>query len=130
MKHTNQSQTKSSYFQNLDAISGMKEISDEAAATCSGGGAQTITLYDGDNDAKSWKKDYAGEGEDNIDDAIIGGGWNNRATKVNITGGIWRLYDGDKLTGVYSKELGAGTYDLSKITPNLSRKVTSFLRVV
>jgi hypothetical protein len=42
MKHTNQSQTNSSYFQNLDAISGMKELSDEAAATCSGGDAVPI----------------------------------------------------------------------------------------
>lgn len=39
MKITNQSQINSSYFQNLDNISGMKELSDEAAATCSGGDA-------------------------------------------------------------------------------------------
>jgi hypothetical protein len=39
----NKSQTNSSYFQNLDAISGMKELSDEAAATCSGGKAVNLT---------------------------------------------------------------------------------------
>jgi hypothetical protein len=127
MSFTTQTQMSKSPFQNLDAVSALKELSDVAAASCSGGSDQTITLYDGDNDARSWKKS-SGQGEDNIDDAIIGDGWNNRATKVNITGGTWRLYSGNQYTGD-SKEIGAGNYDLSKIKPNLSRRLTSFLRV-
>jgi len=54
MKHTNQSQANSSYFQNLDAISGMKELSDEAAAICSGGQnyrwGDLISIKDQDKD--------------------------------------------------------------------------------
>jgi hypothetical protein len=46
MKKTmhNKSQANSNYFQNLDAISGMKELSDEAAATCSGGAAESVAF--------------------------------------------------------------------------------------
>jgi hypothetical protein len=47
MNYNNQSQANSNYFQNLNAISGMKELSDEAAATCSGGAS--ITLFENDN---------------------------------------------------------------------------------
>jgi hypothetical protein len=39
MNSNNQFQNDRKYFQNLDAISGMKELSDEMAATSSGGGA-------------------------------------------------------------------------------------------
>lgn len=96
MSFTNQTQMSKSPFQNLDAVSALKEISDKSAAICSGGAdtEEKITLYDAAGKEQSFTK-KVGQGEDNLDDEIFGSGWNNRATAVKISGGGWKLYDGD-----------------------------------
>lgn len=112
MNLTTQKQTSKAPFQNLDAISGLKEISDGAAATCSGGGG-SITLFEDDK----FKGDATvrDENDRNLKNGPFKG-WNDRTSSVVVNSGKWELYQkADYDDSGWSVTLGVGRYNLAAL---------------
>ncbi len=111
MNSDNQSQNRSEYFQNLVTIPGVKELSDGAAATCSGG--EAITLYK-DANFKGDKLDLDGDDKDISN--TFSQGLEDNVTSIRIRVGTWRFY-----TKRNFDESG-GAFTLSKDSPNIGAK--------
>jgi hypothetical protein len=87
MSLTSQTQMSKLSFQNLDTVSALKEISDEAAAVCSGG-IEAVTLYD-----KDFRVDPTGGEALAIDnDKKRLGSFDDKTSSVIVRSGKWRLY--------------------------------------
>jgi hypothetical protein len=84
MNSNNQSQNRLEYFQNLGALSGIQELSDGAAATCSGG--TDIILYDNDN--------FSGSSKAFTDDIgnFVDVDFNDRTESISVRNGVWEVY--------------------------------------
>ncbi len=87
MNFNKQTKTGDTPFQNLDAVSALKEISDEAAAVCNGG-IEAVTLYD-----KDFRVDPTG-GEARAINASTKrlGSFDDKTSSVIVRSGKWRLY--------------------------------------
>ncbi len=116
MKFTDRSQTHSKYFQNLDNIARVKELSDEAAATCCGGAK--VILYDrgdltGNNNDNDPNNNFCEIG-DSITITNSGGlcaGFDlNKTSSIAINQGMWRLYPQENFKGK-PVTLSPGGYD-------------------
>lgn len=107
----NQSQTNSNYFQNLDAIPGMKELSDGVAAICSGGA--DITLY---KDADFKGENLELNGNDRIPNLF---NFNDKTSSVKVNKGTWLLYPDinfkDEKGGSQAIVLDPGNYNLKQL---------------
>lgn len=94
------------YFNQLDATLAVKEISDEAASTCSGGLAP-VSLYANEDYEGEEFKVY--ENDDNLDNRKFGVGkdFNNKTSSIIVRRGTWQIYSKDGYDGT-SKTLYAG----------------------
>ncbi|GAB1541210.1 hypothetical protein NUACC21_38800 [Scytonema sp. NUACC21] len=117
------------------------ELDDEVAATCSGGVQRDIyfggddpdvILYDSPNLLTSGATLHINAkalgGDDNLDNAAIGSGWNNRTSSIRVIRGEWLIYEngdqkstpikitakgGPKKNGVYPNHKAFGLPDNS-----------------
>ena len=87
MKFTDQSQIQSDYFQNLDNISGVKELSNEVA-TSYNGGQDAVTLFD--DGFFNPNKGKLGVNTDFNDLGVFN--FNNKTSSIDINRGTWTLY--------------------------------------
>jgi hypothetical protein len=118
MNSNNQSQNRLEYFQNLGALSGIQELSDGAAAICSGG-LEPVTLYD--IDFRKDKEDQkGGEARAIYGDTKDLGNFDGKTSSVIVREGKWRLYSmpnfqtyipGVPLAATRSIDLGPGSYN-------------------
>jgi hypothetical protein len=101
-------------FQNLAAVSALKEISDEAAAIFNGG---KITLYDGNQTQVLGTFTFGGKPN------LIS---NDKISSINIDDDSqWRLFADANYKG-YGQTFGKGK---TTLPPTLNNKVSSFIRV-
>jgi hypothetical protein len=112
MSFTTKTQDDQKNFQNLDAIHGIKEVSDEAASVCSGG-LEAVTLYD-----KDFRDDPSGGDAIPINgDTPRLGNFNNRTSSIIIRRGTWKLWPDEnfKNSNPYDGRLpivlGVGSYN-------------------
>jgi hypothetical protein len=114
MNFTTKKQTNQNNFQNLDAIPGIKEVSNEAASFCSGG---QITFYDKEQKETLGTFSFGGKRSLISDDKI---------SSINITDNSeWRLF-ADPNYGGYAQTFKKGK---TTLPPELNNKVSSFIRV-
>jgi hypothetical protein len=97
--------TNNKYFQNLEAISALNALEDEAAATCSGGA--DLELYEDAN--------FGGQRRDiNVGQVSYLGFFNDKTSSIKINSGTWEFYnDADfnkNLPGLPITRLGPGEY--------------------
>jgi hypothetical protein len=117
MVFTNQPQTNPEYFQNLSAITDLKELPDETAATCSGG---SLKLYD-TADFKGLLGTYP---LDSRSSQILG---INKASSIIIDDDSkWRIYSGRKGDTQISRDFTKGKYVLP---PELNNNVSGAQRI-
>lgn len=116
--------TNSKQYFNLEAMSALKLVEDEVAATCSGGSAYTgsgdpdVNLFSGSPDGGDSLTVNADIG-DGL--SYIGDGFNDKTTFVQVLRGTWVAYDNANFDqplgtfgpGVYA--LGDGANRLSSI---------------
>jgi hypothetical protein len=89
MTLANRTKVNSAYFQNINTISGVEEISDEVAATYFGG-ERSITLYDGPS--------FGIIPEQVIETDISNLSqldFNNKTSSLTVNEGVWRLFPGE-----------------------------------
>jgi hypothetical protein len=94
-----------------------QELDDEVAATCSGGkisfgGSNPDVLLFEDTQYRGRAlaiNATSGAGDENLDNAAIGSGWNNRTSSIKIIRGTWQIYTGDNYKGT-TKTLRPGDY--------------------
>ncbi len=93
------------------------ELDDEVAATCSGGkiyfggSDPDMILFENENFTGDSLRVNAtiGDGDDNLDNALIGRGWNDKTSSIIIYKGRWQLFRKDGYTGPVSVRSG-GSY--------------------
>ena len=93
------------------------ELDDELAATCSGGkiyfngpDPDVILFEDTNFGGKSLGINATtNDGDDNLDNALIGSGWNDRTSSIKVIRGTWQLFRNDGYKGAKS-ERGKGQY--------------------
>ncbi|MFB2879430.1 beta/gamma crystallin-related protein [Floridanema aerugineum] len=93
------------------------ELDDEVAATCSGGRVYfngpdpDVILFEHNNfgGASLGVNATTGDGDSNLDNAIIGSGWNNRVSSIKIFRGKWQLFRDSGYQGPHSDK-GRGNY--------------------
>jgi hypothetical protein len=116
MNFANQTKVNSAYFQNMNAIAEIEEISDEAAATYSGG-ARSITLYDGPSFGTIPERVIETDFNDlsQLD-------FNNKTSSLTVNDGVWAFFPGknfsDSPGGSKAITLTKGAYkkeDLEKL---------------
>jgi Beta/Gamma crystallin len=102
MNFTTKLHTNQNNFQNLDTIPGIKEVSDEAAATCSGGN-DAITLFNGGN----FNGSSVGVNNDigNLRDLDF----NDKTSSIKIRQGVWQVCEDAGFKGDKAR-LGPGDY--------------------
>ncbi|QFS48674.1 beta/gamma crystallin-related protein [Nostoc sphaeroides] len=96
------------YFKQLDAT--LTVIDDEVAATCSGGriyfggSDPDVILFEDKNFGGAALRINAtnGAGDDNLDNAAFGSGWNNRTSSIKVIRGEWQLFRDGNFKGPVS----------------------------
>ena len=116
MTFNTQTTTVTTPFQNLDEFSALREISDESAASCSGGKFfvngpnPDVILYDSVYDRNGNPPTGAalpinattGDGDDNLDNKFGGIGpydFNNKTSSIKVIRGQWRIFEDDGYRG-------------------------------
>ncbi len=102
----------------FEATPAFQELDDEVAATCSGG-----EIYFGGSDPDMILFEHAnfqgeslrvnatiGYGDDNLDNALIGNGWNDRTSSMIIYRGNWQLFRDAGYVGPVSRR-STGRYE-------------------
>jgi hypothetical protein len=93
------------------------ELDDEVAATCSGGtiyfggsNPDVILFEDTQYRGKALRINAtSGDGDDNLDNAAIGSGWNNRTSSIRVIRGTWQIYTDGNYKGT-TRTLVPGDY--------------------
>lgn len=128
------------YFKQLNATLTVIELDDAVAATCSGGAPKFYTtgdnpdvfLYDEKNfGLKGGKLGINAElygGDSNLDNALVGSGWNNRTSSIIVVRGTWKIYQDSGYKGK-SKTLKPGRYANAKAFGLADNSLTGIIRV-
>jgi Beta/Gamma crystallin len=129
MNFTSQTQTRKAPFQNLDAVSALKELPDEAAATC--GGGASITLFDNDNYNVDNGYTIRNESDRDLRTGIFKG-WEDRTSSIVVNSGTWRVYDKrDFDDSGWHTDLKEGRYTLTDLKKRgMQNDTISSIRIV
>ena len=112
MNFNDRTKTGDTPFQNLDAVSALKEISDGSAAIYSGGSA--ITLFQDDN--FKGKATVRSESDRDLRVGPFQGPPDNSTSSITVNSGKWELYQKkDFDNSGWNFQLGEGNYTLSEL---------------
>lgn len=124
------------YFNQLDAILAVKELDDEVAATCSGGKIYfdgpnpDVLLFEDNNYGGGVLRINAtnGAGDENLDNSLVGSGWNNKTSSIKIVRGEWQIFQDDGYKGK-SKTLKPGSYSKASAFGLANDSLTGIRRI-
>lgn len=117
MKDNHHKQLLTELTDEFEATPAFNELDDEVAASCSGGRISfggsnpDVILFEDTNFGGASLRINAtsGDGDDNLDNALVGSGWNNRTSSISVIRGTWQIFESDGYKG-RSKTLTSRRY--------------------
>jgi hypothetical protein len=112
------------------------ELDDEVAATCSGGirfggpDPDMILFEHANFQGRSLRVNATiGDGDDNLDNALIGNGWNDRTSSIIIYRGRWQLFRNAGYTGPVSERIGGRYANWTAFGHRVDNDLTGIRRI-